>query len=69
MTNVLVRKRVCSMIAKFFENLNADAVLDVKLCDIVINIMKERIKVRPQGVHKFHFPQVFSSKCLLFRTG
>lgn len=42
---MIIRKRVCQFVVKFFLRLNADADLDCEICDIVVEIMKERVKV------------------------
>lgn len=41
----MIRKRLCQFLAKFLLKLSVDAYLDCKICDIIIEIMTERIKV------------------------
>lgn len=43
---MIIRKRVCQFVVKFFSRLNANADLDCEICDIVVAMMKERIKVQ-----------------------
>ncbi|XKL64071.1 hypothetical protein PGB90_004157 [Kerria lacca] len=40
----MIRKRLCQFLAKFLLKLSVDAYLDCKICDIIIEIMTERIK-------------------------
>lgn len=46
LSDMIIRKRVCQFVVKFFSRLNADADLDYEICDTVVEMMKERIKVK-----------------------
>ncbi|XP_065220957.1 condensin complex subunit 3 [Planococcus citri] len=40
----IVRKRVCQFISKLLLRMSPDAMLDIKICDMIVQIMLERIK-------------------------